>query len=112
MFHTLWGLAGLPQPPCAEQIYRVLQMILPLLAVLLALLMVSRIPYPHATNQLLRRKQGFALYALVFGLVAVWVIRGYAVSLVFCFFALASPIRYAWRKFSQWRHRDEPALQR
>jgi hypothetical protein len=30
------------------------------------------------------------------------------VPLVFCFFVLASPIRYAWEKVVQRRHREEP----
>ena len=111
MFYTLWGQADLPQPPYAEQIYRVLQTILPFFAVLLALLMVSRIPYPHATNQLFRGQKSFAhVIAVIFALVAVWVIRGYAVPLVFCFFALASPIRYSWEKIVQRRHQEEPVF--
>jgi CDP-diacylglycerol--serine O-phosphatidyltransferase len=110
MYYTLWGLAGLPQPSHAEQIYRVLQTILPLFAALLAVLMVSRIPYPHATNQLLRAQKRIAILILVFGLLAVWVMRGYAVPIVFCFFALASPIRYGWGKIVQRRHQEEPAF--
>jgi CDP-diacylglycerol--serine O-phosphatidyltransferase len=109
MFYTLWGKAGLPKLMYAEQIYNVLQTILPLFAMLVALLMVSRIPYPHATNQLFRGQKSFAhIVKLIFALVAVMVIRGYAVPLVFCFFVLASPIRYAWEKVVQRRHREEP----
>jgi CDP-diacylglycerol---serine O-phosphatidyltransferase len=111
VFYTLLGQADLPQPPLAEQIYGVLQTILPFFAVLLALLMVSRVPYPHATNQLFRGQKSFAhVVGVIFALVAVWVIRGYAVPLVFCLFALVSPIRYAWEKIVQRRHQEEPVF--
>jgi CDP-diacylglycerol--serine O-phosphatidyltransferase len=109
MFYTLWGKAGLPSPLYAEQIYYVLQIVLPFFAILVSLLMVSRIPYPHATNQLFRGQKSFAhIVKVIFALVAVMVIRGYAVPLVFCFFVLASPIRYAWEKVVQRRHQEEP----
>ncbi len=109
MFYTLAGKAGLPEPQYAEQIYKVLQAVLPFFAVLVSLLMVSRIRYPHATNQLFRGQKSFAhIVKLIFALVAVMVVRGYAVPLVFCFFVLASPIRYAWEKVVQRRHQEEP----
>jgi hypothetical protein len=45
---------------------------------------------------------------LVFALVAVMVIKGYAVPIVFCVFVLGSPIRFAWEKIVQRRHQEEP----
>jgi phosphatidylserine synthase len=77
----------------------------------LALLMVSRIPYPHATNHLFRGQKSFShIVKLIFALVAVWVIRGYAVPIVFCVFVLWSPMRYACEKIVQRRHREEPVF--
>ncbi len=109
MFYTLLGKGGLPQPPYADQISDALQTVLPVFAVLVALLMVSRIPYPHVTNQVFRGQRNFGhIVKLVFALVAVMVIRGYAVPLVFCFFVLASPIRYAWEKVVRRQHQEEP----
>ena len=62
-----------------------LQTVLPFFAVLVALLMVSRIPYPHVVNQVFRGQRSFGhVVAVVFALVAVMVIRGYAVPIVCC----------------------------
>jgi len=74
-----------------------MQNLLPPFAVLLALLMVSRIPYPHVVNQVLRGQRSFGhVVKLIFALVAVMVIRGYAVPLVCSVFVLGPPLRYAW----------------
>lgn len=87
----------------------VLQMVLPVLALLIALLMVSRIPYPHVVSRLFRGHNSFAqLVQLVFALVLVAVIRGYSVPLVCCAFALASPARYFWDGFVLRRPHQEP----
>jgi CDP-diacylglycerol--serine O-phosphatidyltransferase len=95
--------------PYAEQIEVVLQTVLPLFAVLLAALMVSRIPYPHVVNQVFRGQRSFAhVVALVFALVAVMVIRGYSVPIICCAFALFGPVRYCWEKVVRRRHQEEP----
>ena len=53
-----------------------LQMILPFFGVIVALLMVSRIPYPHVVNQVFRVQKSFShIVGLLFALVAVMVIR-------------------------------------
>jgi CDP-diacylglycerol--serine O-phosphatidyltransferase len=111
MFYTLWGKAGLPELRYAEQIYHVLQTILPFFAVLMSLLMVSRIPYPHATNHLFRGQKSFShVVKLIFALMLVWVIRGYAVPIAFCAFVLWSPVRFAWEKIVQRRHQEDPVF--
>ncbi len=93
----------------AAEIDSVLQTILPLFAVLVALLMVSRIPYPHVVNQVLRGQRSFGhVVAIVFALVAVMVVRGYSVPLVCCAFALSGPIRLAWLRIHRRREREEP----
>jgi len=92
----------------AAQIDTVLQTVLPLFAVLVALLMVSRIPYPHVVNQVFRGQRSFAhVVAVVFALVAVMVIRGYSVPIICCAFALFGPVRYCWEKVVQRRHQEE-----
>jgi CDP-diacylglycerol--serine O-phosphatidyltransferase len=92
----------------AEQIHSVLQTILPGFAVVLALLMVSRIPYPHLVNQLFRGQRSFShLVGLVFALVAIMVIHGYALPIVCAGYALGSPVRYGWEKLVQRRHQEE-----
>jgi CDP-diacylglycerol---serine O-phosphatidyltransferase len=88
---------------------QVLQNVLPYFGVLLALLMVSRIPYPHVTNQIFRGQRSFAhVVGVVFALMAVMLIRGYAIPLVFCIFILYGPIHWAWLKFVQHRKEEEP----
>ena len=93
----------------AAEIDTVLQTILPPFGLLTALLMVSRIPYPHVVNQIFRGQRSFGhVVAIVFALVAVMVVRGYAVPLVCCTFALCGPTRYVWQKARHRRQREEP----
>lgn len=93
----------------AEHIDVALQTILPFFAVLMALLMVSRIPYPHVVNQVFRGQRSFGhVVAVVFALVAVMVIRGYSVPIICCAFALCGPVRYGWDKVVRRRHQEDP----
>jgi CDP-diacylglycerol--serine O-phosphatidyltransferase len=77
-----------------------LQRLMPPFAVMLALLMVSRIAYPHVVTQLLRRKRTFPhMVAIVFVLMALWSVRWYSIPIV-CFLYAAYPLgRYAWQPF-------------
>ncbi len=96
-------------PTYATKVHSVLQSVLPMFAVLIALLMVSRIPYPHVVNQVFRGQRSFShVVKLVFALVAVMVIRGYALALVFSVFALSGPVRYLWDKVVRHRVQEEP----
>jgi CDP-diacylglycerol---serine O-phosphatidyltransferase len=107
MFYTL--RLGDVRPTYAQQIDTVLQNILPFFAVMAALLMVSRIPYPHVVNQIFRGQRTFAhLVAVIFSLVAVMVIRGYSVPIICGAFVLYGPIRFCWEKIVQRRHQEEP----
>lgn len=86
-----------------------MQRLLPLFAVVIAILMVSRIPYPHPLTQLLRGQHSFAhIVAIVFALVAILIVRGYAVPLLCVLFVLVPPVRYAWEVYQNRRTRDEP----
>ena len=92
----------------SEQIISALQFILPFFALIVALLMVSRIPYPHVVNQFFRGRRSFNhIVSLVFALVAVMVIRGYSVPIVCCAFALSGPARYFWQEVIQKRLHGE-----
>jgi CDP-diacylglycerol--serine O-phosphatidyltransferase len=74
-----------------------LQRILPPIALIVALLMVSRIPYPHAVTQLVRDKKSFPqLVAVVFALMGLWAVRWYAVPVVAVAYALGPPSYYVW----------------
>lgn len=68
--------------------------IIPVLALVLAFLMVSRYRYPHVFAQLVRGRQapnqiGQALFALAGFFLLHWV----ALPLVFCYYAFGSPVR-------------------
>jgi len=95
----------------AADIDRWVQTILPFFAVLVALLMVSRIPYPHVVNQVFRGQRSFGhLVALLFALVAIMSIRGYSVPIIGCAFVLASPAQFAWRRLMQRREYQDPVF--
>ncbi len=107
MFHTLRNAEN--PVIYAKQIEVALQTVLPFFAVFIALLMVSRIPYPHVVNQVFRGQRSFAhVVAVVFTLVAVMVIRGYSVPIICCGFALYGPARFCWEKVIQKRHQEDP----
>jgi CDP-diacylglycerol--serine O-phosphatidyltransferase len=69
----------------------------PLGALAVALLMVSRLPYPHLTKQILRGRRPFRhlVQVIVAGFVIV-LIRDLAVVLLFWIYALGIPLRYLW----------------
>ncbi len=107
MFYTLAKHRGTSED--ALPIESVMQTVLPLFAVLLALLMVSRIPYPHIVNQVFRGQKSFGhVVAVVFALVAVMLVKGYSVPIICCGFALCGPVRFAWEKIVRRRHQEDP----
>jgi phosphatidylserine synthase len=93
----------------ADQIDLWLQRILPFFALLVALLMVSRIPYPHLVNQLLTGNRSFGhVVGLVFALVAVMLMWGYSVPILCGLFVVAPPIRHAIVQTQRRRAEKEP----
>jgi CDP-diacylglycerol--serine O-phosphatidyltransferase len=85
-----------------------MQQTLPIFAVLIALLMVSRIPYPHPLTQFVRGQRSFAqLIALVFSLLAILLAWRYAIPLLCVLFVLVPPIRFAWDIAWNRRRREE-----
>lgn len=108
VFYTLVDpVEGIPGH--ATKVHSVLQSLLPMFAVLVALLMVSRIPYPHVMNQVFRGHRSFSyIVKLVFAVLAVMLIRGYALPLMFCVFALSGPVRYGWDLAMHRRTQEEP----
>lgn len=86
-----------------------LQVILPYFGLMVALLMVSRVRYPHITNRVLRGQRSFGhVVAVLFFFVAIMVVRGYAVPIAACAFVLYGPIHVAWRMWVQRRDPEEP----
>jgi CDP-diacylglycerol--serine O-phosphatidyltransferase len=107
MFHTL-RQADNPLTYAAE-IDVVLQSILPYFAVLVALLMVSRIPYPHIVNQVFRGQRSFAhVIAVVFAVGAVTLVPGYyALPIITTAMVVYGPARWCWERFVQHKQRSE-----
>ena len=86
-----------------------MQRLLPMFSIVIAILMVSRIPYPHPLTQFVRGQRSFAqLVAIVFALMAILIVRGYAIPLLCVLFVLAPPIRFAWEHLWHRRAREEP----
>jgi CDP-diacylglycerol--serine O-phosphatidyltransferase len=84
-----------------------MQRILPFFAIVIALLMVSRIPYPHPLTQLVRGQKSFGhLVAVVFALMLIQIVL-YAIPLLCVLFVLTPPVRYAWDHFWHRRARRE-----
>ncbi|MCC7083644.1 MAG: CDP-diacylglycerol--serine O-phosphatidyltransferase [Pirellulales bacterium] len=105
LFYTL-RREGNPLPPdLIKQVDWYMQWVLPAFTLVLGALMVSRIPYPHVVNQLLRghRSMGHVV-AVLFSLVVIMTIRGYSVPIICGLFVLGPPIRYAWQR---WRNRQQ-----
>jgi CDP-diacylglycerol--serine O-phosphatidyltransferase len=93
----------------AAEIDKAVQMILPFFAVMVALLMVSRIAYPHVVNQLFRGQRTFGhVVAVLFAIVAVMIIHGYSVPIIGCAFVLSGPARYAWHRLFARREHEDP----
>jgi len=70
---------------------------LPIFAVLVALLMVSRISYPHLTSHLLHGEQSFRhLVMVLFAATTVLAVPWYSLPILCTSFALFGPMRLAW----------------
>jgi CDP-diacylglycerol--serine O-phosphatidyltransferase len=77
-------------------VWPLLQVWAPVGALLVALLMVSRVPYPHFTNQLLRGRRSFGFVVeAVFVLFAIALVPDIAFFLLFWLYALHGPVRHA-----------------
>jgi CDP-diacylglycerol---serine O-phosphatidyltransferase len=108
MFYTLRSKQE-PVVLYATTIDSFLQTLLPFFAVAVALLMVSRIPYPHLVNQVFRGQRSFGhVVAVLFTLVAMMIKPGYAVPIICGVFVLSGPLRLAWSKTFRRRQQEEP----
>jgi CDP-diacylglycerol---serine O-phosphatidyltransferase len=90
--------------PHAEDIDWAMRRVLPVFTLVLAALMVSRIPYPHVINQLLSGQRSLGhIVALMFSAVVIIAVQGYSVPIICALFVLGPPLRYAWQR---WRNRQ------
>jgi CDP-diacylglycerol--serine O-phosphatidyltransferase len=111
------GLTQLVDPRFADSaddpgywIFKVAQLTLPALTLIVSCLMVSRVRYPHLTNQLFRGRRTFQhVRQLIFALVAIFAFHELAIPLVFGYFVLASPLRALWDWLMRQRPNPAPA---
>jgi CDP-diacylglycerol--serine O-phosphatidyltransferase len=74
-----------------------MQRLVPLFAVVISVLMVSRLPYPHPLTQFVRGQRSFAqLIAIVFSLMVILIVWNYAVPLLCVAFVCWPPLKYLW----------------
>lgn len=75
-----------------------MQRLLPPFAVFVAVLMVSRVPYPHLVTQLIRGRKSFThIVGLLFAIMALLMTRWFAVPII-CFLYVTIPaVRFAWQ---------------
>jgi CDP-diacylglycerol--serine O-phosphatidyltransferase len=87
--------------PAGFDLTNPLRNVVPLIAVALAGLMVSRIRYPHVVYQALHTRHHFRQLAqIVFALAAIVALGELAAPLILCTFVLMSPARAAWQRFT------------
>src|SRR5262249_34942120 len=68
-------------------------------ALVVALLMVSRVPFPHLTKQILRGRRPFRhLVQVIIAVCVIVLIRELALVLLFWIYALGMPLRYLWAR--------------
>ncbi|HEV3339130.1 MAG TPA: CDP-diacylglycerol--serine O-phosphatidyltransferase [Pirellulales bacterium] len=93
----------------APEFDQVMQYVLPFFTLLVAVLMVSRIPYPHVVNQVFSGQHSFAHLAMVvLFLGGVMLVRGFAIPLISTTFVLQGPFVYLWQEYVQRRPHKEP----
>jgi CDP-diacylglycerol--serine O-phosphatidyltransferase len=86
--------------PVARYVLPSMSALLPVITLCVAILMVSRVRYPHVFNQLTRgHRSRIQLLQIVFALVMVFVVKELAVPLVFCYFAFSAPCRSLWLRY-------------
>jgi CDP-diacylglycerol--serine O-phosphatidyltransferase len=85
-----------------------MQRLLPLFAIVISILMVSRIRYPHPLTQFVRGQRSFAqLIAIVFSLLVLTTVASYAIPLLCVLFVCWPPVKYAWVHVWQRRAQEE-----
>ncbi len=85
---------GFEQPAIHEIVVRVVEVLSPVCALVVALLMVSNVPYPHATSKIFRGKKhiGHLIQVLLAALILL-MFRSLAPLLVFWIYAFIFPLR-------------------
>src|SRR5262249_12114705 len=85
--------------PARQLIGRLVEVFSPVGALLVALLMVSKVPYPHVTKQIFRgRRNPGHLIQVLLGVLIILLMRELALFLIFWTYALVMPILYVVAK--------------
>jgi CDP-diacylglycerol--serine O-phosphatidyltransferase len=93
----------------AQSIDKIVQMVLPFFGLVVAGLMVSRIPYPHVVNQLFRGQRSMGhLIGVIFAIMLVMAMRYYALPIICVSFVLSGPILFLWQVYIQRKPQEEP----
>ena len=84
--------------------------ILPIVTLVVACLMVSRIRYAHLFNQLIRgRRSRQHLLQILFAVAVMFVMPQVSVPLFCCWFAFGAPVKALWNEsVMRWWHRGHP----
>jgi CDP-diacylglycerol---serine O-phosphatidyltransferase len=102
-----WGWWSTPE----NVINPLVHWIAPLAALTVALLMVSRVPYPHLVNQLLHRRKHFSrVVQMVLMVFAIALVPEIALVVMFWGYALYGPARLLW--YRAVRHQAAPTGER
>ncbi len=103
----LYNLRSAPEQ--RQMVDEIVQWVLPVFVVLLSLLMVSRIPYPHPVNQFVSGQRSFGhVVGLIFASIPVLVIPGYSLPALAAVYVLAPPVMFLWQRAHHRLTRHEP----
>lgn len=99
-----------PSERFGQQLNQWTEFILPIITLVVACLMVSRIRYAHLFNQLIRgRRSRKHLIQVVFAVAVMFVMPQLSVPLFFCWFAFGAPLKALWNESARrWWRRGQP----
>src|SRR5262249_40930154 len=82
-------------PQIHDTVSQLVEIIAPVGAMVVALLMVSRIPYPHVTKKILRGRRHLGhLIQILLAAFVILLVRELALVVIFWAYALIMPLRY------------------
>lgn len=86
-----------------------LQRLLPPFAAIVAVLMVSRVPYPHLVTQLIRGRKSFThVVGLLISIMALLMVRWFAVPIICCLYVAYPALKFAWLSSRARNHVTKP----
>lgn len=93
----IWS--GLDPEPMRATLIHFVEVFAPIGALVIALLMVSSVPYPHVTKKILRGRRTLShLIQVLLGVFIILLMREMSLLIIFWVYALAMPIRHAFVK--------------